>query len=207
MTISTGNFSKLLWPGIKAIYDAAMEHPVEYLQIFDKEMSDKAYEEYVGMSMFGLAPIKPQGQAISYDTASQGFTTRLTNIVYALGFVITREAYEDNQYGALTKRLTKALAFSMRQTREIVAANVINRAATTGYNGGDGVTLLSTAHPNVAGGTWANTPAAAADLSGASLEAAAIAIMNFTNDRGLNIAVKPQKLIIPPALTFEAERI
>lgn len=207
MTISTSNFSKLLWPGLKAIHDNDKALPTEYTAIFDKETSDKAYEEYQGMSMFGLAPVKPQGAPISYDGAKQGFTTRLTNVVYALGFVITREMRDDGQYGPIARRLTKALTFSMRQTKEIVAANVLNRAFTSTYTGGDGKELCATDHPHVAGGTWANEPTVNVDLSGAALEDAAIAIMGFTNDRGLLIACKPKKLIIPPALTFEAERI
>ena len=207
MTISTSNFSKLLWPGLKAIYDNDKARPTEYTAIFDKETSDKAFEEYQGMSMFGLAPIKPQGAPISYDDAKQGFTTRLTNVVYALGFIITREMRDDGQYGPISRRLTKALGFSMRQTKEIIAANVLNRAFTSTYAGGDGKELCATDHPHMAGGTWSNEPTTAVDLSGAALEDAAVAIMGFTNDRGLLIAVQPQKLIIPPALTFEAERI
>lgn len=207
-TITTANFSKLLWPGIKKIYgDKYDEYPQEYSAIFDKETSDKAYEEYVGTSMFGLAPVKAQGAAIAYDSAQQGHITRLTNIVYALGFVITREMYDDNQYGEFMKRFARALAFSMRQTKEVVCANVLNRAETAGYTGGDGVVMLSTAHPNVAGGTWSNKLAVASDLTGDALESAAIQIMGFTNDRGLKISAMPKKLIIPTALTFEAERI
>jgi len=207
-TITTGSFSKLLWPGIKKIYgDTYNEYPQEYSQIFDKTTSDKAYEEYVGTSMFGLAPIKTQGGAVAYDSAQQGFITRLTNIVYALGFVITREMYDDNQYGDFMKRFSKALAFSMRQTKEIVCANVINRAETAGYTGGDGVVLSSASHPNIAGGTWSNKLTVASDLTGDALESAAIQIMGFTNDRGLTISAMPQKLIIPTTLLFEAERI
>lgn len=208
MTISTNSFSKLLWPGIKSIYGAKYdEYPQEFLQIFDKTTSDKAYEEYLGSSMFGLAPIKTQGGAISYDSAQQGFTTRLTNLVFALGFVITREMYDDNQYAEYMKRFATALAFSMRQTKEIVCANVLNRAFTSTYAGGDAKELCATDHPNVAGGTWSNELAVAADLSQTSLESAAIQIAGFTNDRGLAISAMPQKLIVAPANMFEAERI
>lgn len=206
--ITTGNFSKLLWPGIKKIYgDKYDEYPQEYSQIFDKTTSDKAYEEYVGTSMFGLAPVKTQGGAISYDSAQQGFITRLTNVVYALGFVITREMYDDGQYGDMMKRFASALAFSMRQTKEIVAANVINRAETSGYVGGDNTVLSSLTHPNASGGTYSNKLTVASDLTGDALESACIQIFGFTNDRGLAIAAMPDKLIIPPSLTFEAERI
>lgn len=208
MIITTANFSKLLWPGINKIYgDTYAKHPVEYAAIFDKVSSSKAYEEYQGLTGFGLAPVKTQGAAISLDSAQQGYTTRLTNIVYALGFTITREMYDDGQYGPISSRLSKALAFSMRQTKEVVMANILNRAFTSTYTGGDGKELCATDHPNVTGGTWSNELAVAADLSGASLEEACISIMGFTNDRGLKINIMPRSLIIPPALVFEAERI
>jgi len=206
--MTSASFSKLLWPGIKKIYgDKYDEYPQEWSQIFDKTTSDKAYEEYVGTSMFGLAPIKTQGNAISYDDAGQGFTTRLTNIVYALGFVITREMYDDNQYGEFMKRFSTALAFSMRQTKEIVCANVINRAETAGYVGGDNTVLSSLTHPNASGGTYSNKLTVASDLTADALESACIQIFGFTNDRGLTISAMPNKLIIPTALLFEAERI
>jgi len=206
--ITTGSFSKLLWPGIKGLYGAKYdEYPQEYLQIFDKTTSDKAYEEYVGSSMFGLAPIKTQGAAISFDSAQQGFTTRLTNIVYAMGFIITREMYDDNQYGEFIKRFTQALAFSMRQTKEVVCANVLNRATTAGYTGGDGVVMLSAAHPNVAGGTWSNVLPVASDLTADALEAACIQIMGFQTDRGLTISAMPKNLIVSTSDIFNAERI
>lgn len=206
--ISTANFSKLLWPGINKIYgDTYAEHPVEYAGIFDKVSSSKAFEEYQGITGFGLAPIKTQGAAISMDSAGQGYTTRLTNLVYALAFTITREMYDDGQYGPISSRLSKALAFSMRQTKEIVMANILNRAFTSTYAGGDGKEMCATDHPNVTGGTFSNELAVAADISGAALEEACIAIMNFQNDRGLQINIMPKSLIIPPALVFEAERI
>lgn len=206
--MTSGNFSKLLWPGIKKIYgDNYGQHKTEYTDIFKKETSDKSYEEYTGLSGFGLAQKKPEGQAIAMDTMRQGFTTRATNVVFALGFVITREAYEDDQYAKLAKQRSKALAKSMRQTKEIVAANIINRAFTSGYTYGDGKTLCASDHPNVAGGSFSNQLAVAADLSQASLEQMAIDLMAFTDDRGLKIAVMPDKLLIAPQLTFEAERI
>jgi Mu-like prophage major head subunit gpT len=206
--MTTGSFSKLLWPGIKKIYgDTYNEYPQEWSDIFDKTTSDKAYEEYVGTSMFGLAPIKTQGGSIAYDQAQQGFITRLTNIVYALGFVITREMYDDNQYGDFIKRFSKALAFSMRQTKEIVCANVLNRAFTSGYTGGDGSVMCVSTHPNVAGGTWSNVLSVASDLTGDALESACIQIMGFQDDRGKTISAMPQKLIISVNDLFNAERI
>lgn len=206
--LTTGNFAKLLWPGIKKIYgDKYGEHRVEFTEIFKRESSDKNYEEYQGLSGFGLAQKKPEGQGIAYDTMRQGFTTRASNVTYALGFIITREAYEDDQYMKLAGQRSRALAFSMRQTKETVAANVLNRAFNSSYTFGDAKELCATDHPNIAGGTFANELTTASDLNQAALEQAAIDISNFTDDRGLKIAVMPRKLLVPPALMFEAERI
>ena len=207
--ITSSSFAKLLWPGINAIYGKAYnDYPEEWKSLgFEVNKSSKAYEEDVGLSSFGLAGVKTEGGPISYDTERQGFTTRYNHVVYALGFVITREIYEDDQYDQVGKRKANALARSMKQTKEIVAANIFNRAATAGYTGGDGVTLLSASHPNVAGGTWSNMPTTAADLSEAALEQAYIDIAAFRDDRGLLIAAKPKKLIIAPANMFEAKRI
>lgn len=206
--ITTASFAKSLWPGINAWYGKAYnEFPVEWDGLFEKNTSKRAFEEDVGVSGFGLAIEKPQGESISYDSERQGFVTRYTPIVYALGFVVTREAMEDDLYDVVASRKAQGLAFSMRQTKEIVASNVYNRAFNASYIGGDGVTLLNAAHPNMAGGTWSNILATAADLSEAALEQASIDIQGFTNDRGLKIAVKPQKLVIPYQLEFEAMRI
>lgn len=207
--ITSGSFAKLLWPGINAIYGKAYnDYPEEWKSLgFEVNKSSKAYEEDVGLSSFGLAGVKTEGGPISYDTERQGFTTRYNHVVYALGFIITREIYEDDQYDQVGKRKANALARSMKQTKEIVAANIFNRAATAGYTGGDGVTLLNASHPNVAGGTWSNMPTTAADLSEAALEQAYIDIAAFRDDRGLLIAAKPKKLIIAPANMFEAKRI
>ncbi|OHD28157.1 MAG: hypothetical protein A2Y38_15610 [Spirochaetes bacterium GWB1_59_5] len=208
MTMTSGNFAKLLWPGIKKIYgDKYDAHKTEYTDIFKKETSDKSYEEYQGLSGFGLAQKKPEGQGIAFDTMRQGFTTRATNVVYALGFIITRELYDDDQYSKVSTQRARALAHSMRQTKEIVGANHINRAFTSGYTFGDGKTLCATDHPNVAGGSFSNMLAVASDLNQAALEQMAIDLMNFTDDRGLKIAVMPKKLLIAPQNTFEAERI
>jgi phage major head subunit gpT-like protein len=207
-TINSSSFAKALWPGINTWYGQTYdEWPEEYKALFDQEGSDRAYEEDVGTTGFGLASAKPEGQAITYDDESQAYTTRYTHVVYALGFIITREIYEDDQYDVVGKRRAQGLAFSMRQTKEIVAANVYNRFTTAGYTGGDGVVLGSASHPNKAGGTWSNILATAADLSEASLEQACIDIMKFTNDRGLKIKVVPESLIIPVDLAFEARRI
>lgn len=186
MTITTGSFAKALWPGINKWYgEAYTEWPVEYTMLFDKETSSKAYEEDVGVSGFGLAGHKPEGQPIGYDDAKQGFINRYIHKTYALGFIITEEAMDDAQYNisVLGKKDARALAFSMRQTKEILGANVYNRAATSGYTFGDGVVLASAAHPLVGGGTFSNVPAVAADLSEAALEQACIDIAGFVNDR------------------------
>ena len=208
MTINTSSFAKALYPGVNKWYGAAYdEYPVEYLKIFDKNSSKRNFEEEVGQSGFGLAVEKSEGGAISYDTARQGFTTRYTHVVYGLGFVITREMVEDDLYETIGKKKAQALAFSMRQTKEIVAANVYNRAFTAGYTGGDGSILCVSSHPNIAGGTQSNVIATAADLSEAALEQACIDIAGFTDDRGNAIAVRPKQLIIPRQLIWEAKRI
>jgi len=206
--INTSSFAKLIWPGLNAIYGRSYaEWPVEYTKLFDSNKSKKAYEEDLGTTGLGYAAVKSEGNSVTYDEESQAFLTRYSHIVYALGFIITREIYEDDQYGVVGSRRAKGLAFSMRQTKEVVAANVYNRAFTAGYTGGDGVVMCSDSHPNYAGGTQSNILATAADLSEASLEQAAIDISKWTNDRGLKIAIKPQSLIIPVDLMFEAERI
>ena len=206
--VTTGSFAKSLWPGVNAWYgDKYKEFSTEFDKIFDKVSSTKAYEEYVGFSGMGLFQKKPEGSAIAFDEMQQGFVTRATNVAYALGFIITHEMYADDQYGVIGKRRANALAFSARQTKEIVGANVLNRAWTAGYTYGDGQVLLSTGHLNKAGGTWSNTIATNADLSEASLEQAAIDVAGFLDDRGLKVNIMPDKLIIPKELMFEATRI
>jgi phage major head subunit gpT-like protein len=207
--ITSSSFAKLLWPGLNSIYGKAYnDYPTEWDKLFEKNTSDRAYEEDLGLSSFGLASVKNEGAPITYDTERQGFTSRYNHVVYALGFIITREIYEDDQYGKVGAQKAKALARSMRQTKEIVGANVYNRAFSgSGYVGGDGKTLIATDHPNVAGGTFSNQIATAADLSEAALEQAVIDIAGFRDDRGLLIAAKPEKLVIPYQLQFEAKRI
>jgi len=206
--ITSSSFAKLLWPGLNSIYGKAYnDYAVEWDKLFEKNSSDRAYEEDLGLSSFGLASVKSEGAPITYDTERQGFTSRYNHVVYALGFIVTREIFEDDQYGKVGAQKAKALARSMRQTKEIIGANIYNRAQTSGYTGGDGVTLLNSAHPNVAGGTFSNVIATAADLSEAALEQAVIDIAGFRDDRGLLIAAKPEKLVIPYQLQFEAARI
>ena len=213
--ITSGSFAKALWPGVNAWYGKSYnDYPTEWDQLFEKNTSKKAYEEDVGLSSFGLAAIKAEGASIQYDSERQGYTSRYQHVVYALGFIITREIYEDDQYDVVGKKKATALARSMRQTKEIVGANIYNRAFNTSYVGGDSATLIASAggggtasHTNIAGGTFTNGVATAADISEAALEQAVIDIAGFRDDRGLLIAAKPRKLVIPYTLQFEAHRI
>jgi len=206
--INSGSFAKALWPGVNAWYGKEYaEYPVEYTQLFDTFTSSKAFEEDVGVSSFGLAVQKSEGAPVSYDSERQAFITRYQHAVYALGFIVTKEAFDDDQYDVVGQRKAQGLAFSMRQTKEIIGANVYNRAFNGSYTGGDGSTLLSTSHANIKGGTWSNRPATDADLSEAALEQACIDIAGFTTDAGMLIAIRPESLIIPRQLMFEAKRI
>jgi len=213
--ITTSSFAKSLWPGVNTWYgEAYNEYPVEWDKLFEKNSSRRAFEEDVGYSGMGLAVVKDQGAPITYDTSKQGFTSRYNHVTYGLGFVVTREAYDDDLYDVVAKQKARGLAFSMRQTKEIIAANIYNRAFNTAYVGGDAATLICSAGgggsataPNIAGGTYTNGVAVASDLSEAALEQACIDIADFKNDRGLKIAVRPRKLVIPKELMFEASRI
>ena len=206
--ITTGSWAKAMWPGVNKFFGMKYnEYSPEWPEIFDKNTSTKAFEEEVSATGFGLAQIKTEGAPISYDTAEQGFVSRYTHATYALGFIVTQEMFDDNLYMEIGLKRAQSLAFSIRQTKEVVAANVLNRAFTAAYTGGDGVELCSLLHKNKSGGTWANELTTAADLSDTALEQACIDIAGFTNDRGLTIKVLPKKLIIPPDLEFEAARI
>lgn len=206
--ITSGSFAKALWPGVNAWYGREYDqYPVEWDKLFDKFTSERAFEEDVGISSFGLASVKSEGAGITYDAEKQGFITRYQHVVYALGFIITREMMEDDLYDVVGQRKAQGLAFSMRQTKEIVAANVYNRAFNSSYTGGDGVSLVNASHPTIAGGTFSNQIATAADLSEAALEQACIDIAGFTNDRGLLIGVRPESLVISRYMPFEARRI
>jgi hypothetical protein len=205
--INTGNVPKLLWPGLNAVWGRDYtEHSKEYPDLFDTDTSDMNYEEEVEMTGFGLASVKAQGSATVYDDESQQTVTRYTHVAYSLGFAITQEEIDDNLYEKKGVTRTQALAFSFRQTKENVAANVYNRAFNTSYTGGDGKALLVTDHPTLTG-NQSNTLATAADLSEASLEDMSIQIMNATNSRGLKIGLIAKSLIIPTASAFEAARI
>jgi phage major head subunit gpT-like protein len=208
MAINTGLWMKAMWPGVNKFFGQEYkEHPVEYTDLFDTFTSRKAWEEDVGTSGFGLFQVKGQGSPIAYDSNQQGFTSRYMMVTYGLGFSITKEAIEDDQYDVIMEKGGRGLAFSIRQTKEILGAQIYDRGFNSSFTGGDGVELFSTVHPNVTGGTYANELSVAADLSEASLEQAVIDLMKLKNDRSLNIAVMPQSLIIPVDLWAEAEKI
>lgn len=205
--INNGTHPKALWPGMHKFWGKSYnEHPREWAEIFAEEKSSKAYEEDAEITGFGLAPVKQQAGSVSYDSENAGPTTRYTHVVYGLGYIVTREQLDDNQYEEISRKRIKSLAFSMRQTEEVVAANVLNRGFNSSYTGGDGVELFSDAHSTL-DGTQSNEMATAADLSEAALESLSIQIMQAKNSRGLRIALMPKKIVVPPDLKFEAERI
>lgn len=205
--ITSGAHPKALWPGIAKWWGREYsKHPENWKKVFDIDSSEKSYEETVELTGFGLMPVKAEGDAIRYDSETQGYVTRFTNVTYGSGYIVTREAREDGQYEAVSKRRTSALAFSAQTTKETVHANIFNRAFTSAYAGGDTKELCATDHPT-ASGSQSNELATAADLSEASLEDLCIQIMNATNSKGLRIQITPKKLIVPPALMFDARRI
>lgn len=204
----TGNWGKTLWPGIEAWYGAEYEQfDVIYNKIFPTFTSRKAFEENVGRTTFGLASAIQEGSAITFDSQRQGFTNRYRHVEYGLGFIISKILMEDDLYDQASEDRATGLAWSMRETKEIVAHNILNRAFNSNYTGADGIEMVSAVHKNVTGGTYANELATAADLSEASLEQACIDLRKYTNDRGLRINARPEKLVIPVELMFEAQRI
>lgn len=205
--ITTGNHPKLLWPGLHSLFGLTYkDKPIQHTQVFDARSSDKAYEEIQEITGFGLAPVKSEGGSVSFDTHTQGYTSRFTNVNYGLGFIETQEAVDDNLYKGRATSRTKALARSMRVTKETVMANIINRAFNSAYVGGDSKEMIATDHPTVSG-NQSNELAVAADLSEAAIEDMLIQIMNATDSRGLRINLSGRKLIVPTNLAFEAERI
>jgi hypothetical protein len=206
--ISTSNHPKLLWPGVKGIWGQQYnEHTPEYPDLYDVDSSDKNYEEFLQITGFGLAPVKAQGAAAVYDTETQGPVTRMVHAAYALGYIVTHEELSDNLYMEVSSNRARSNARSFRQTKERIAAANFNRATNTSYLWADGKTMLATDHPNTSGGTFSNKLAVAADLSEASIEDAAIQIMQATDDRGMLINLMPQSLHVAPANWFEATRI
>jgi len=208
MAITRSQLLKELEPGLNALFGMEYDrYDNEHAEIFDTETSDRAFEEEVMLSGFGQAPVKGEGAAIVYDTAGEAFTARYTHNTVALAFAITEEAVEDNLYDKLSARYTRALARSMSNTKQVTGASILNNAFSSSYLGGDGVCLISNAHPTTGGGNWSNTLATAADLNETSLEQALIDIAGFIDERGLKIALRGMKLIIPASLQFTAERI
>jgi phage major head subunit gpT-like protein len=208
MAISRAQLFKELLPGLNKLFGLEYaRYPDEHVEIFTTETSDRSFEEEQKLSGFGAAPVKNEGAAIQYDTAQESFTARYVHETIALGFAITEEAIEDNLYDQLSARYTKALARAMAYTKQTKAAAVLNNGFNASYPGGDGVPLFSSSHPLVAGTVNANTPAVQTDLNETALENAVIQIAAWTDERGLLIAARPTKMIIPPALQFEATRI
>jgi hypothetical protein len=207
MAISRAQLLKELLPGLNALFGLEYgKYENEHAEIYETENSERSFEEEVKLSGFGAAPVKAEGSAISYDNAQESFTARYNHETVGMGFSITEEAMEDNLYDSLSARYTKALARAMAYTKQVKAASLLNTGFTT-FNSGDGATLFSTTHGTVAGGNNANRPAANADLNETSLEQAVIDIAAFTDERGLLIAARPRKLIVPPALMFVATRL
>ena len=207
MAISRAQLLKELLPGLNALYGLEYEkYENEHTEIYETETSDRSFEEEVKLSGFGAAPVKAEGASISYDNAQEHYTARYNHETVAMGFSITEEAMEDNLYDSLSARYTKALARAMAYTKQTKAAALLNTGFTS-FSSGDGVSLFNTAHPTVGGGTNANRLAVNADLNETSLEQAVIDIAAFTDERGLLIAARPRKLIVPPALMFVATRL
>ena len=207
MAISRAQLVKELEPGLNALFGLEYRtYADETKEIFDTESSDRAFEEEVMLSGFGNAAVKPEGQGIQFDDAQETFTARYTNETIALAFAITEEAIEDNLYDRLASRYTKALARSMASTKNIKGAAVLNNAFTAGFAGGDGVSLINVAHPTLAG-NFSNRLATNADLNETSLEQSLIDIAAFTDERGLKVAARGMKLVIPSNLQFTADRL
>ena len=207
MAISRAQLVKELEPGLNALFGLEYKNYAdEHTQIFDIENSDRAFEEEVMLSGFANASVKPEGSSVNYDTAQESFTARYTHETLALAFSITEEAIEDNLYDRLASRYTKALARSMANAKQVKGANVLNNAFDSSFTGGDGVELCSAVHPIIAG-TFKNELSTSADLNETSLEQALIDIAAMTDERGLKIAAKGVKMIIPSALQFTAERL
>jgi hypothetical protein len=208
MAISRAQLLKELLPGLNALFGLEYaRYGEQHKEIYETESSERSFEEETKLSGFSAAPVKNEGAAIAYDNAQEAWTSRYNHETIALGFSLTEEAIEDNLYDSLSARYTKALARAMAYTKQVKAAAVLNNGFATGYNGGDGVPLFSALHPLVGGGVNSNIPSTPADLNETSLEAAVIQIAAWTDERGLLIAAKPKKLVVPPALQFVSTRL
>ena len=208
MAISRAQLLKELLPGLNALFGMEYKrYGEEHKEIYETETSERSFEEETKLAGFSAAPVKPEGQALAYDNAQEAWTARYNHETIAMGFSITEEAMEDNLYDSLSARYTKSLARAMAYTKQVKAAAVLNQGFNSAVTYGDGVSLFSTAHPLISGGTNSNRPTVAADLNETSLESAVIQIAGWTDERGLLIAAKPRKLIVPPALMFVATRL
>ena len=208
MAISRAQLLKELLPGLNALFGLEYKrYGEEHKEIYETETSERSFEEETKLSGFSAAPVKNEGQAIAYDNAQEAWTARYNHETIAMGFSITEEAMEDNLYDSLSARYTKALARAMAYTKQVKAAATLNNGFNASVTYGDGQSLFSTAHPLVSGGSNSNRPTVGADLNETSLEAAVIQIAGWTDERGLLIAAKPRKLIVPPALQFVATRL
>jgi len=208
MAISRAQLLKELLPGLNALFGMEYKkYGEEHKEIFEQESSDRSFEEETKLSGFSAAPVKNEGSAISYDAAQEAWTARYTHETIAMGFAITEEAIEDNLYDSLSSRYTKALARAMAYTKQVKAASILNNAFDSNHTYGDGTTLCSTSHTLVSGGANSNRPSVATDLNETSLEAAVIQMAGWTDERGLLIAAKPKKLIVPASLQFVATRL
>jgi hypothetical protein len=208
MAISRAQLLKELLPGLNALFGLEYaRYGEQHKEIYEIETSERSFEEETKLSGFSAAPVKNEGSAISYDNAQEAWTARYNHETIALGFALTEEAIEDNLYDSLSARYTKGLARAMAYTKQVKAAAVLNNGFSAAYTGGDGVALFSVAHPLVNGERNSNTPSTQADLNETSLEAAVIQIAAWTDERGLLIAAKPKKLVVPPALQFVATRL
>jgi hypothetical protein len=208
MAISRAQLLKELLPGLNALFGLEYaRYGEEHKEIYETESSERSFEEETKLSGFSAAPVKPEGSAIAYDNAQEAWTARYNHETIAMGFSITEEAVEDNLYDTLSSRYTKALARAMAYTKQVKAAAVLNNGFNSVVTYGDGQPLFSTAHPLISGGTNSNTPSTAADLNETSLENAVIQIAGWTDERGLLIAAKPRKLVVPPNLMFTATRL
>jgi hypothetical protein len=208
MAISRAQLLKELLPGLNALFGMEYKrYAEEHKEIYETETSDRSFEEETKLAGFSAAPVKNEGQAIAYDNAQEAWTARYNHETIAMGFSITEEAMEDNLYDSLSTRYTKSLARAMAYSKQVKAANILNNGFNAAFPGGDGVSLFSTAHPLVSGGTNSNRPTVATDLNETALENAVIQIAAWTDEKGLLIAAKPRKLIIPPALMFVATRL
>jgi phage major head subunit gpT-like protein len=208
MAISRAQLLKELLPGLNALFGLEYaKYGEQHKEIYETETSERSFEEETKLSGFSAAPVKNEGAAIAYDNAQEAWTARYTHETIAMGFSITEEAVEDNLYDSLSSRYTKALARGMAYTKQVKAAAILNTGFTAGVTYGDGTTLFSTQHPLVSGGVNSNRPATPADLNETSLENAVIQIAAWTDERGLLIAAKPKKLVVPPSLQFVATRL